>query len=257
MKTRSMVRLTLMLLGCWLGWASDSGAIIGGEADGTGHPYVAAIGQPDGEGIVFTGTAISDSVVLTVAHGAVRLVQATGSNQARVTFDSVADPSSTWYTGTIYIDPAFNPNLVGVGDYAVIVFPTPLPVTPAVLPQRNALDGTSQSTLRATPEQLIGYGTTALLAGTPLPDFSSGGTRKIDVAAFRALKPQQLKLQLPDGDQVCVGDSGAPSLFGGTNVITGIHVGALGGCISSGTFIQMRVDTDAARAFLGQFVQLP
>jgi hypothetical protein len=252
-----MVRLTLMLLACWLGWGSDAGAIIGGAADGTGHPYVAAIGQPDGEGIVFTGTAISDTVILTVAHGAVRLMQATGSNQARVTFDPVADPSSTWYTGTIHIDPAFNPNVLGAGDYAVIVFPTQLPVTPAVLPQRNALARMSQLTLRATPEPLTGYGMTALLAGTPNPDFSSGGTRKIDVAAFRALKPQHLKLQLPDGDQVCVGDSGAPSLFGGTNVITGIDLGALGGCISSGTIIQMRVDTDAARAFVGQFVQLP
>jgi hypothetical protein len=49
---------------------SPAWAIVGGESDGTGHPYVAAIGQPDGGGIVFTGVAISPTVVLTVAHGA-------------------------------------------------------------------------------------------------------------------------------------------------------------------------------------------
>jgi hypothetical protein len=85
--------------------APPAGAIVGGGPDGNGHPYVAAIGQPDGGGIVFTGVAISPTVVLTVAHGAARLERATGSDQARVTFDPVAGSSSTWYTGTIHINP--------------------------------------------------------------------------------------------------------------------------------------------------------
>ncbi len=93
--------------------------------------------------------------------------------------------------------------------------------------------------------------------GTPRPDFSSGGTRKVDITVFKALKPQTLKLRMHDGDQVCVGDSGGPSLSGDTRELLGITLGALGGCISSGTVTQMRVDTAAARAFLGQFVTLP
>jgi hypothetical protein len=93
--------------------------------------------------------------------------------------------------------------------------------------------------------------------GTPRPDFSSGGTRKVDIATFKALKSQTVKLRMPDGDQVCVGDSGGPSLLGTTDVVVGITLGTLGGCISSGTVTQMRVDTADARAFLGQYVTLP
>lgn len=233
-----------------------AGAIIGGSADGTQHGYVAGIQQPDGQGVVFTGVAISPNVVLTAAHAAVRIVLATGSDQARVTFDPVADSTATWYTGTIHIDPAFDPNVPAEGDYAVIMFGNPLPVTPAMLPRLNAL-ALDQRTLNSMPLELLGYGTTAVVPGTPRPDFSSGGTRKVDIATLKALKPQTLKLQMPDGDQVCVGDSGGPSLLGETRELVGITLGTLGGCISSGTVTQMRVDTAAVRAFLRQFVALP
>jgi hypothetical protein len=230
------------------------GAIIGGWTDDTQHGYVAGIQSPDRQGVVFTGIAISPTVVLTAAHAAVRLEIATGSDQAIATFDPVAESSATWYTGTIHIDPAFNPNVPAVGDYAVIVFDSPLPVAPATLPALNSLDA---HTLKTTPLELLGYGVTALITGTPRPDFSSGGTRKVDIATFQALKPQTMKLQMPDGDQVCVGDSGGPSLLGSSNALVGITLGALGGCISSGTVTQMRLDTAEVRAFLRQYVTLP
>ena len=86
-----------------------------------------------------------------------------------------------------------------------------MPVAPATLPGLNALD---PHALKATTLELLGYGVTALVPGTPRPDFSSGGTRKVDITTFKALKPQTVKLQMPDGDQVCVGDSGGPSLLG-------------------------------------------
>ena len=99
-------------------------------------------------------------------------------------------------------------------------------------------------------------GVTALVPGTPRHDVSSGGTRKVDITTFKALKPQTVKLQMPDGDQACVGDSGGPSLLGNTSVLVGITLGALGGCISSGTVTQMRLDTAEARVLLGQYVHL-
>ena len=233
-----------------------AGAIIGGTSDGRQHPYVAAIQQPDGQGVIFTGTAISPTVVLTVAHGAVRLMQATGSDQARVTFDPVATTATTWFTGTIHVDPAYNPTSPGVGDYAVIVFDSPLPVDSATLPGLDDVHDQLR-TVSASPLPIVGYGTTALVSGTPRPDLSSGGTRKVDPTRLQGLKQQTLKLRMPDGDQVCVGDSGGPALLGTSNEIVGVTLGTLGGCISSGTVTSMRVDTATARAFIGQYVTLP
>jgi hypothetical protein len=218
---------------------------------------VVAIADPSGRGVIFTGTVISPTVVLTVAHGAARLEAATRSDQAGVSFDPIVSSSSVWYQGTIHIDPAFNPNVPGVGDHAVIVFPDPLPVAPAALPTESALSRIAPTTLRSTSFPVVGYGVSRLVPGSPNPDFTSGGTRKSDRATFQGLKPQLLKLQLPGHDQACIGDSGGPSFLGDTNVISGITLGALGGCISSGTVTQMRVDTPAARAFLGAYVELP
>jgi hypothetical protein len=57
----------------------------------------------------------------------------------------------------------------------------------------------------------------------------------------------------------CIGDSGAPSLIAGSNVIAGVFIGegsiAAGSCQSQPW--NTRVDTPSARAFLGQYVTLP
>lgn len=237
-------------------------AMIGGQLDGTDHPYVAAIGQPDGGGIVFTGTLISPHVILTVAHGAVRLESATHSDQARVTFDPVADSSATWYTGTIHINPAYNPMAPGVGDFAVITFADPLSPAPAALPTAGLFDQIPQPALLATPFYVIGYGVTGFLGassggGQPVPDFSSGGTRKIDRELSGSVQRSWLKFKLPEGDQLCPGDSGAPTLVGTSNLIAGVSLGSLGGCNSAGSATDMRVDTPSARAFIGEYVTLP
>jgi hypothetical protein len=247
--------------------AAPAGAIVGGEPDGTGHPYVAAIGQPDGGGIVFTGVAISPTVVLTVAHGARRLERATGSDQARVTFDPTAGSSSTWYTGTIHINPGWDPMIgIGTGDLAVITFAHPLPVTPASLPPTGLLDQFGQPALLASTFHVAGYGLTRFLGGSnggglPQPDFTSGGTRKIDRQFFLSFDPAWVWFHMPDGDQLCPGDSGSPSLLGNANLVVGISLGGIGGiesgCSSSGAVADTRLDTPAARAFIGQYVTLP
>src|SRR5262249_9581653 len=121
--------------------AAPARAIIGGQLDGKGHPTVAAIGQPDGAGIYFTRTAISDNVVLTAAHAVVRLLRL-GFTTARLTFDPVASASSTWHNGTIVVDPAYDPsNTPNSNDLAVIVLDTPdTGIAPASLPTEGLLD---------------------------------------------------------------------------------------------------------------------
>ena len=247
--------------------AAPARAIIGGQIDGNGHPYVAAIGQPDGAGIVFTGVAISRNVILTVAHGAARLERATGSDQARVTFDPVASSSSTWYTGTIHINAGWNPMIgIGVGDLAVITFTSPLPVSPATLPTAGLLDQLGQPALLASTFNVVGYGLTRFLGGSngggrPQPDFASGGTRKIDQEFFHSFDSNLVWFHMPDRDQLCLGDSGSPSLLGNSNLVLGVSLGGPGGiesgCSSSGSVADTRLDTPTARAFIGQYVTLP
>jgi hypothetical protein len=247
--------------------AAPAHAIVGGTTDGTNHSYVAAIGQPDGGGIVFTGVAISPTVVLTVAHGAARLERATGSDQARVTFDSVADSSATWYTGTIHIDPNWDPRIgIGINDLAVITFASPLPVTPATLPMEGQLDQLGQARLLTYSYSVVGYGLTSFtgatnVGGQPIPDFTSGGTRKVDGESFLSFDPDWAWFKMPDGDQLCPGDSGSPTLLGNSSLIVGISLGGVGGiessCVSSSSVTDIRVDSPAARSFIGRYVSLP
>jgi hypothetical protein len=256
------LRLALLIAAMVLAIVAPAHAIIGGQADGSEHGYVAAIQQPDGNDIVFTGVAISPTVVLTVAHGAARVIGRTGSDQARVTFDPVATNSSTWYTGTIHINPGWNPMVPGSGDLAVVTFSSSLPVAPATLPAEGQFGQAQQPTLLATTFNVVAYGVTAFLGGSngggqPIPDFSSGGTRKTDREFFLSTDPSWLRFRLPDRDQLCPGDSGGPTLVGNSNLVAGISLGGIGGCASSGSVIDMRLDTPSARAFIGQYVTLP
>jgi hypothetical protein len=241
--------------------AGPAGAIIGGAPDGNGHPYVAAVGPPKPL-LLASGTLISPTVVLTAAHVANRRL---GTGQARVTFDPVADASATWYTGTAYANPDYDPsNLSGSGDWGVIVLDTPVSgITPASLPREGLLDelgppGLSQSGLTG-----VGYGISERASdigeGKPGRDFSSGGTRRVAQETFTGLTPSYLKVRMEGGAEICSGDSGGPSLLGSSNVVGGVT--AIEGSLSGGECRSNpwyeRVDTPAARAFLGQYVTLP
>lgn len=245
--------------------AAPADAVIAGQVDGNGHSYVAAIGQPDGAGIYFTGTAISPAVVLTAAHAVVRL-ERLGFTTARLTFDPVASSSSTWYFGTIHIDPAYDPtNTVNPNDLAVIVLDTPTSgITPASLPTEGSLSALAIQGPRASL-QMVGYGISRYTGaanggGQPTLDFSSTGTRELAEGELASVTSGWLRLQLDGGAAACIGDSGAPSLIAGSNVIAGVFIrdgGNGGGGLCQSQPWSMRVDTPSARAFLGQYVTLP
>jgi hypothetical protein len=243
--------------------AAPAGAIIGGQPDRNGHPYVAAIGQPDGAGIYFTGTAISPTVVLTAAHAVVRL-ERLGFTMARLTFDPVVSASSTWYTGTIHVDPAYDPtNTTNSNDLAVIALDAPVTgITPASLPTEGLLDQLASKGTRA-PFDLVGYGISRYTGaanggGSPTLDFSSTGTRELAQESFSSITSAWLHLQVNGGAAACIGDSGAPSLVGGTDVVAGIFIleGSLSGGQCQSQPWDIRVDTPSARAFLGQYTTL-
>src|SRR4051794_30633817 len=246
--------------------APAAGAVINGVPDGAGHPYAGAVdGRPAGGPVQFgSGVLISPTVFLSVAHGT-RHFDDAGLTRARVTFDPVVRPSSTWYEGTVHTNPAFDPSAQGQrGDFAdlgVIVFDAPIPgIAPASLPTAGYLDRLSPRARFEIP----GYGVSRYIGGpagggTRRQDFSSGGTRNVAAEVFTSLSPGWLRLRAAGPAQICTGDSGSPSVLAGTNLVLGLTAvqwSLDGGECESGPWEQ-RVDTPAARAFLSRYVRLP
>jgi hypothetical protein len=207
---------------------------------------------------------ISPTVFLTAGHVTTFFDQA-GITRARVTFDPTVSGSSTWFTGTVHTDPAYDRNRTNdPSDLGVIVFDTPIPnITPASLPTAGMLDQLGPQRLSSQTFTVIGYGLSSFSGGAngggqPQPDKTSGGTRKNALESFLSLDPAWLRLEDHQDGQPCLGDSGAPSLLGSTSVVAGIQISDFGQCdVTSTPQWNMRLDTPSHRAFLAQYVTLP
>ena len=253
--------LQVLVVASLLLTATPALAIIGGQPDGNGHPYVGAIDvRPTGRRIPCTGTLISPTVFLTAGH-CTRFFDDAGLTKARVTFDPVFSDSATFYTGTVYTNPSFTRLQDDPGDFGVIVFAQPVEgITPALLPTAGLLDQLGPQGLHDVVFPTVGYGITRLLGGSngggqPDIDRSSAGTRMVTTQTFFSLTNAWLRLSMLDGGKSCTGDSGAPQFLGNTDLVVAIGVAGDRSCEAmNGT---LRLDTPSARAFLGQFVVLP
>jgi len=148
--------------------AAPAGAIVGGQPDGNGHPYVgfldaSPIGRPDGP----TGVLLSPTVLLTAGHVTQGFADK-GLTHPRVTFEPVASTASTWYTGTVHTNPAYDPQrLDDPGDLGVVVLDQPVAgITPASLPAAGLLDALGPKALSGTTFIVVGYGASSLLGGS-------------------------------------------------------------------------------------------
>jgi V8-like Glu-specific endopeptidase len=230
-------------------------AITYGQPDGSRHSNVGAlVGTFDGETYPYcSGTLISPTVFLTAAHCDI------GTEQVYVTFDSTYTSKSKLYRGTFYADPLFTQSYGDTHDIAVVVFNKPIVgIEPAQLPtlgQFDDLDKNQQFTV-------VGYGGQEPVNQPGGPVIGYLDTREYSVATLNADGPTLLHLsQNPahgDGG-ACYGDSGGPNFLGAgeteTNIIAGITI--TGDALCKSTNVIYRLDTESARAFLGQFVTLP
>ena len=135
-------------------------------------------------------------------------------------------------------------------------------ITPARLPPLGYLDQLGPRGLRNLKFTAVGYGDQERVVGGGPPAFGPYGTRRMAVGSFFALNKNWLRLSmnpaLGDGG-TCYGDSGGPNFLGAgdseTNMIAGVT--STGDMPCRATNVIYRVDTPAARAFLGKYVALP
>jgi Trypsin len=241
-----------------------NGVPTGGDFGNVGALLV----DEDGDGTIdffqCSGSLIAPTVFLTAAHC---LAFLPADAQFYVSFapDITPLPSDLIAAEAFHFDPAFiGPPFLGgtdLHDIGVVILPagSTAGVTPLALPPLGYLDALAeQGGLRGQIFLNVGYGFDATSRGRP--QFAFDGVRKVSESPFRALTQYMLGLLMNEnatglgGD--CYGDSGSPKFpEGNTGLIVAITIWGDRPCRA--TSWDYRLDTESARAFLGQFVSLP
>ena len=250
------MRRTLVLSALLLALAAAPAlAITYGQPDGNLHPEVGAlVGHfTSGTFPYCSGALVSPTVFVTAAHCDL------GTSRVFVTFDSEFSSKSKLLAGTFYGDPLYNQTQSDPHDLAVVVLDKPVNgVTPARLPAAGSMGALSVG----APFTSVGYGGQEAVNQPGGPVIGFLDTREYSTGSLNSINPAWLRLSqnIHTGDGgTCYGDSGGPNFVGAsrteTNVIGGTTI--TGDALCKATNVTDRLDTPGARAFLGQFVQLP
>ena len=262
MKRRISVMLIVLVVALLL--AVPAGAITFGTFDGNRHPNVGmlAVQAPDGNfWAVCSGTLIAPKVFLTASHCLSWLPdEGIGFDKVWVSFDPTWTPSSTMYHGTGVVNPLYPGARANMQDVAVVLLDDAVTgITPASLPTAGLLDQMqADKTLKKQRFVTVGFGI--------LRDDKTGGPhslvdnsdRYFAEQGFESLQPYAIQLSMnpsTGSGGTCYGDSGGPHFIGESNVVAAITVTGDANCRA--TDVDYRMDTDSARAFLGQYVTLP
>jgi hypothetical protein len=245
--------VVVALLAALLLVAAPVYAITNGQPDGEGHPnvggLVAAQAYSDGTWLYCSGTLISPTVFLTAAHCD------EGTSRVTVTFDTAYQDGDKTYTGTWYADPLYTHSQNDPHDIAVVVFDRPIRgITPARLPAAGSLSNLSGSQ-QFTP---VGYGAYEVTNEPGGHQYLYDDVRMVATGTLNSTNPAWLRISMnpaTGNGGTCYGDSGGPNFLGTTNIVAATTI--TGDAVCRSTNVTYRLDTAAARAFLGQFVTLP
>jgi hypothetical protein len=236
-----------------LAWAAPAQAITYGVPDGNGHPNVGGLVSPeqysDGTWLYCSGTLISPTVFLTAAHCA------EDGGRVAVTFDPAYEDGDKLYEGTFHADPLYGQRQSDPHDIAVVVFDKPVKgITPATLPEAGSLSDLSGSQTFTS----VGYGAYEVTNGPGGHRYLYDDVRMVATGTLNSVTPSWLRISMnpaTGNGGTCYGDSGGPNFLENTDVIAAITV--TGDAICRSTNVDYRLDTESARAFLGQYVALP
>jgi V8-like Glu-specific endopeptidase len=237
-----------------LAWAAPAAqAITNGVPDGNGHPNVGGLvapeQYPDGSWIYCSGTLISPTVFLTAAHCA------EDGERVEVTFDPAYEDGDRTYAGTFQADPAYSQTQSDPHDIAVVVLDKPVKgIEPATLPEADSLSGLSG----AQSFTSVGYGAYEVTRGPGGRQFLYDDVRMVASGTLNAINPAWLRISMnpaTGNGGTCYGDSGGPNFLGDTDIVAAITI--TGDAVCQSTNVVYRLDTEAARAFLSQYVTLP
>jgi hypothetical protein len=233
--------------------APSAAAITNGEPDGQGHPNVGGLVAPepyaDGTWLYCSGTLIAPTVFLTAAHCG------EDGERVRVTFDTAYEDGDRTYAGTFEADPLYPGSQSDPHDIAVVVLDRPVRgITPAPLPEADSL-----STLAmGDPFTAVGYGAYEVTDGPGGHQFLYNDVRMVAVGTLNAVNKAWLRISMnpSTGDGgTCYGDSGGPNFLGDTGIVAAITI--TGDAVCRATNVVYRLDTESARVFLDDFVELP
>jgi hypothetical protein len=268
---RRLITITVLVALLFV-FALPALAITYGEPDGNDHPFVGSMVLRLADGRVFqwcSGTLIAADVFLTASHCTAPIAAVLAANpgaEMLVTFDPTISESGTFYTGT----PVTNPNFLAghgasdTGDVAVILLDQAPPgITPAQLPEAGLLDQLKAShVLKDTRFTAVGYGTVREVNTTGFAGILDNLDRNRVEQGFLSLTKawMTLPMTLSTGNGgTCYGDSGGPHFIHldgeETNIVASITVTGDAPCVA--TDKTYRMDTEAARSFLANYVTLP
>jgi secreted trypsin-like serine protease len=233
--------------------AAPAAAITNGVADGGGHPAVGGLVSPtrysDGTWLYCSGTLISPTVFLTAAH--------CGEDGERVgvTFDPAYEAGDKVSYGTFRADPLYPGPTSDSHDIAVVVLDRAIKtIQPARLPTAGSLSGLS-STQQFTS---VGYGAYEVTNEPGGHRYLYDDVRMVATGTLNATNKTWLRISMnpsTGNGGTCYGDSGGPNFLGTTDIVAATTI--TGDMVCRSTNVDYRLDTESARAFLGQYVTLP
>jgi secreted trypsin-like serine protease len=232
---------------------SPAAAITNGSPDGQRHPnvggLVAETQYPDGTWLYCSGTLISPTVFLTAAHCA------DDGERVGVTFDTAYHAGDKVYYGTFEADPLYSQVQSDPHDIAVVVLDKPVRgITPAKLPSPDSLSGLSSDQIFTS----VGYGAYEVTNGPGGHQFLYNDIRMMATGTLNTTTRSWLRISMnpsTGNGGTCYGDSGGPNFLGTTQIIAAITI--TGDAVCRATNVDYRLDTESARTFLAQYVELP